>query len=46
VRPTKHLHVSADGGGVVRFSAGTSRAELTIDQDGLVRDYPTLGRRV
>ena len=30
----------------VRYSSGTFRSDLTIDEDGFVLDYPQLGRRL
>jgi hypothetical protein len=41
----EHLRVT-DGGAVVRFSSGSFTADLTIDADGFVVDYPELARRV
>jgi hypothetical protein len=34
------------GGSVVRYRSGSFRSDLTIDEDGLVVNYPRLGRRV
>lgn len=42
----EHIRANADGGGVVRYSSGDFSAELTIDPDGFVQDYPKLGRQV
>jgi hypothetical protein len=36
----------ADGGGQVRYTSGSFRSDLTVDDEGFVLDYPQLGRRV
>jgi hypothetical protein len=41
----EHLRTTA-GGAVVRFSSGSFTADLTLDEDGFVADYPDLARRV
>ena len=35
-----------DAGALVRYSSGSFRSDLTIDEDGFVLDYPQLGRRI
>ena len=44
----RYTHVGRrdDGVAVVRYESGSFRSELTIDADGLVIDYPQLGRRM
>jgi hypothetical protein len=34
------------GGAVIRYESGTFRADVRFDADGLVVDYPGLGRRL
>jgi hypothetical protein len=51
VRPSRQRYVSAAdvaATGVVRYVSldGTFEADLTFDPDGLVIDYPELGRRI
>lgn len=41
-----HLRLIEGGGAVVEYRSGSFRSELTVDTDGLVVDYPQLGRRV
>lgn len=41
-----HLRLLNGGGALVEYRSGSFRSELTIDADGLVVDYPQLGRRV
>jgi hypothetical protein len=41
----EHLRATADGA-VVRFSSGDFTADLQVDGDGFVVDYPDLARRV
>jgi uncharacterized protein len=45
VQRYEHLRTEA-GGAVVRFTSGSFTADLTVDADGFVIDYPELGRRV
>lgn len=40
-----HLDV-ADDAARVRYASGTFVSDLTVDQDGLVVDYPTMARRI
>ena len=42
----EHLRRNADGTAVVRFSSGAFSADLTVDADGFVVDYPGLARAV
>jgi hypothetical protein len=37
---------SGTGGAVIRYESGTFRADVRFDADGLVVDYPGLGRRL
>lgn len=50
VRPSRqtytHLGRTRGGGGRVRFTSGTFRADLDVDADGFVVDYPGLATRV
>jgi hypothetical protein len=41
----EHLRTTPEGA-VVRFSSGDFTADLVVDPDGLVVDYPQLARRV
>ena len=41
----EHVRTTAAGAGV-RFSSGSFTADLTVDADGFVVDYPDLARRV
>ena len=41
-----HLRRTEDEGAIVGFRAGSFGADLTVDRDGFVVDYPQLGRRV
>ena len=41
----EHLRTT-DGGAVVRFSSGAFTADLVVDGEGFVVDYPDLARRV
>ncbi|MGW1175653.1 putative glycolipid-binding domain-containing protein [Kitasatospora sp. NPDC002543] len=41
-----HLHRHEDGGATVRYAAGDYRADLRLDADGLVADYPGLAHRL
>ena len=41
----EHLRTTA-AGAVVRFSSGDFTADLLVDADGFVTDYPGLGTRV
>ncbi|BFV55029.1 putative glycolipid-binding domain-containing protein [Kitasatospora sp. CMC57] len=45
VRPSRQRYTHL-GAGVVRYASGDFASELTFDQDGLVRDYPQLARRL
>ena len=40
------LGPAGDGGGLVRFVSEDFAADITVDRDGLVVDYPTIGTRV
>jgi hypothetical protein len=37
---------AADGGAAIHFASGDFQATIDFDGDGLVRDYPGLGRRL
>ncbi|MEV7601211.1 putative glycolipid-binding domain-containing protein [Kitasatospora sp. NPDC089797] len=41
-----HLRRAADGTATVRYASGDYHADLLIDPDGLVRDYPGLAHRL
>jgi PPOX class probable F420-dependent enzyme len=41
-----HIRRLGDGGAVVRYESGDFRSDLTVDEDGMVLEYPHLGRRV
>ncbi|MER6300376.1 putative glycolipid-binding domain-containing protein [Kitasatospora sp. NPDC001539] len=41
-----HLRTVPDGTATVRFTSGDYRADLTVDADGLIRDYPELAQRL
>jgi hypothetical protein len=45
VQRYEHLRTTA-AGAVVRFSSGDFTADLLLDTDGFVADYPGLARRV
>ncbi|MGH8866822.1 MAG: putative glycolipid-binding domain-containing protein [Actinomycetes bacterium] len=40
------LGPASDGGALIRYASGDFEATIEFDPDGLVRDYPYLGRRV
>jgi uncharacterized protein len=40
------LGPAADGGGLIGFVSEDFRADITLDADGLVVDYPTIGTRI
>jgi hypothetical protein len=42
----EHVRRTPEGGAVVRFTSGTFAADITVDRDGFVLDYPQIGRRV
>ena len=41
-----HVDATDDGGAVIRYESGRFRADVVFDADGLVVDYPGLGRRL
>ena len=41
-----HVRKLANGKALVRFRSGSFSSDLTIDADGCVVDYPSLGRRL
>lgn len=41
----EHVRDKKDGNVVISYSSGTFREEITFDSDGLVVNYPTVGRR-
>ncbi|MFF2546737.1 putative glycolipid-binding domain-containing protein [Kitasatospora sp. NPDC058063] len=41
-----HLRRHEDGGATVRYASGDYRADLLLDADGLVADYPGLAHRI
>ncbi|MQA97060.1 MAG: hypothetical protein GEV11_21340 [Streptosporangiales bacterium] len=41
----EHVRDQEDGTVVIRYSSGTFTEEITFDSDGLVVDYPAIGRR-
>ena len=41
-----HVDATDDGGAVIRYESGRFRADVVFDADGLVIDYPGLGRRL
>jgi hypothetical protein len=45
--PQRYTYLApTDGGALIRFRSGSFQSDLTIDRDGFVVDYPTLGRRL
>jgi hypothetical protein len=42
----RHLRLLPGGGAAVRYSSGTFSADLTVDADGFVLEYPELATRV
>jgi hypothetical protein len=40
------LEAEAGGGAIIRYESGTFRADVRFDAEGLVVDYPGLGRRL
>ena len=40
------LEAAVGGGALIRYESGTFRADVRFDADGLVVDYPGLGRRL
>jgi hypothetical protein len=41
-----HLQPLTRGGAIVRYESGSFQSDLTIDGEGLVVEYPRLGRRL
>ena len=37
---------AASGGALIRYTSGTFEATIDFDRDGLVREYPGLGKRI
>lgn len=46
VKQTYRTISVTDDGAVIEYAAGDFRAELTVDRDGLVLDYPGLAHRI